>query len=71
MKKNLFNGDYLTPLTDSEMIDIHGGGLLYDFFYDTLHAVGSALRKVQESLTPVNDAATNPAKLSSGNYYGR
>lgn len=71
MRKNLFIDNFLTPLTDNEMIDIHGGSLLYDFFYDALHAVGSSLRKVQESLTPVNDAATNPAKLSSGTYYGR
>jgi hypothetical protein len=72
MKNNLFIDNYLTPLTENENIEIQGGGLVNDLFHTVFDPIGYAVGRVQHFLThPVNDAATNPAKLNSGTYYGR
>ena len=71
MRNTFFSDNNLTPLNENEIIDIQGGGLIYDFFYPVAHAAGAAARKVVEFFTPENDDANNPAKLNSGTYYGR
>lgn len=66
--KNYFNDiDSLTLLTNDEIIDIHGGGLLYDFFHTIFNKVGSTVRGVQEFYEQTN----NPSTLNSGTHYGR
>jgi|Laugresbdmm110sn_1035088.scaffolds.fasta_scaffold574128_1 hypothetical protein len=67
MKNNFKNIDTLTPLTNHEIIDIQGGGLIYDFFHEIGHTVGSTLRGIKDFY----EQTSNPSKLNSGTYYGR
>jgi hypothetical protein len=67
MKKVFQDIDFLTPLSENEIIDIQGGGLLYDFFNAIGREVGSTVRNVQEFYSQTS----NPSTLNSGTYYGR
>lgn len=67
MKNNFKNIDTLKSLTNHEIIDIQGGGLLYDFFHAIGNTVGSTVRGVQDFY----EQTSNPSTLNSGTYYGR
>ena len=61
------NIDNLTSLNNDEIIDIQGGGLLYDFFHTIGNEVGLTVRGIQEFY----EQTSNPSTLNSGTHYGR